>query len=167
MPNRQTALPISTALSLSVICAAFGAVGSGLGSPESVVASGLDSALSRPLVADVDQRRNNRAVALVSGSEAFWLSDATKLAGTQAASWARPLAAGDRIQLGSEGHERTFEIVELRPAASEEARVLGADAAAMVLVTCRDTANPNAQPVRLWLSIDNPLISDGPVLRAL
>lgn len=102
------------------------------------------------------------SLAPVSGSEAFWLDTPRReTASYRPANWQpRAIVPGDRFQFGGDSENRILEVTEVRqlptiapgPTAPEQKAE-----AALMIVTLRDVASPDAKPVRLLVDQDAPI----------
>lgn len=143
-----------TALALSLAAATTGAIA--LANTDAFVAQGFTMALeknARPQGA----ARTAATVPVsgpVSGTEDFWLrqvrSDEQASREVKLASWPAPVSQGATIKLAIAGRETTLEVVEIADLPPGATRIDNAGAEKpLVVVTCRDAANPDAGLIRL------------------
>lgn len=147
--------------------AAFGVVGTGLGNSERLVAASFATALKTsgapPLAATAT---THSELAHLSGSEEFWLGAGPAVGAlkTEPVTWTGALRTGDRLTITSSGRERRLEVVDIHPV-GEAAAAHGGQP--LLLVTCRDTASPDAVPVRFVIEKDEGTAASGRGPRAL
>lgn len=130
--------------------AAFG-LGAGavmLGNGEAVVERGFQRA-----IANLDDgARKPRPV--IAGSEEFWL---THVVHQTDPAIAKPVAVGDRITITSNGAERVLNVVDIDRLSSQILPITSERPTPLLLVTCRDAAEPGARPVRFLIEADDQL----------
>lgn len=153
---RLTNLPVAI---LGLALALVGGVALTLGNSDAVVERGFQRAL-----AEITDAQNSAAgtSSAIAGSEDFWL---THVVHKNAPLAAKPVAIGDSVTISSGGRERVFRVVDIDeldnkiiPISSPSSRP-----ARLLLVTCRDEANPNARPVRLVIEADETAPALSPV----
>lgn len=98
---------------------------------------------------------------VVAGSEAFWLDTpptAATVAPFQPVTWRpRAIAPGDRFQFGGGNDQRVLEVTDVRQLPAVATAEGQKPAAALMMVTLRDVASPEAAPVRMLLDHDAPI----------
>jgi hypothetical protein len=152
-------LPVAV-LGLSAV--GLGAAAVTIGNGEAVVERGFQRA-----IAGLDSTATSGKVApVVSGSEEFWL---THLVHDAAATAAKPVAVGDRITIASNGTERVLGVVSVDRLDSQVMQISSERPAPLLLVTCRDVANPDARPIRFVVEAGEefPALSSAKVARTL
>ena len=73
---------------------------------------------------------------------------------TPAPIFTKPVAVGDRITINSGGRERVLHVVNVDKLDSSIVLTSSERPARLLLVTCRDQANPKARPVRFLIEAD-------------
>jgi hypothetical protein len=152
-------LPVAV-LGLSAV--GLGAAGVTIGNGEAVVERGFQRA-----IAGLDSpATQGKVTPVVSGSEEFWL---THLVHDAATTGAKPVAVGDRITISSNGTERVLGVVSVDRLDSQVMQISSERHAPLLLVTCRDVANPDARPVRFVVEAGEefPALSSAKVGRTL
>jgi len=159
-PLRLTNLPV---LALGIVAAGVGIAAMTLGSSETVVERGFARALSSR--AEVPASIQIAAPA-VAGSEQFWLSHVVHDAG---APFAKPVAVGDRVTITSGGRERVLYVMTVDKLDRQIVPISSERPTRLLLVTCRDQANPESRPVRFLIEADDelPVLSSAKAARAL
>ncbi|PPD26778.1 MAG: hypothetical protein CTY20_13765 [Hyphomicrobium sp.] len=151
------------ALAVLATGASLWIVGLGLGNADTLVARGFAAALETGSggVMSPPAGDPGAALAQLSGSEEFWLDNATLPEGSQPASWAKPVTLGDRITISSGGRFRVLDVVEIQAVSGGmdtngmfggNTKVAGSER--LLLVTCRDPQAPDAHPVRFVIEGD-------------
>lgn len=144
---RLTNLPVAV---LGLALAGLGGAALTLGNSDAVVERGFQRAL-----AETDDNQNAAAgkSTTVAGSEDFWL---THVVHKNTPLNSKPVAIGDRVTISSGGREQVFRVVDIDeldnkiiPISSSSSRP-----ARLLLITCRDEANPDGRPVRLVIEAD-------------
>lgn len=166
MTLRRSALASSPAArTTGAVLALLALVGLGIATAdtEAVVAGRFAAALEAP-AQTADKAAADRKV-LVSGSEAYWLSEKRRLtadgASLKPAAWAAPLAAGlsvgDRITVPGEKSERVLQVVAIADleTAPGVATTTGSSAQ-KVAVTCRDLSTPDGRLVTFLVPSETP-----------
>ena len=156
-PLRLTNLPV---LALGIVAAGVGIAAMTLGSSETVVERGFARALASR--AEVPAGIQIAAPA-VAGSEQFWLSHVVHDAG------AKPVAVGDRVTITSGGRERVLYVMTVDKLDRQIVPISSERPTRLLLVTCRDQANPESRPVRFLIEADDelPVLSSAKAARAL
>jgi hypothetical protein len=151
-------LPVAV-LGLSAV--GLGAAAVTIGNGEAVVERGFQRA-----IAGLDGTTPGKVTPVVSGSEEFWLTHLVHDAATTAA---KPVAVGDRITISSNGTERVLGVVSVDRLDSQVMQISSERHAPLLLVTCRDVANPDARPVRFVVEAGEefPALSSAKVGRTL
>ncbi|WP_072376007.1 hypothetical protein [Hyphomicrobium sp. NDB2Meth4] len=141
-------LPIAV---LGLSAAGLGAAAVTLGNGEAVVERGFQRAIAN-MDADAGAKR---AAPVVAGTEEFWLTHVVHDAGTATA---KPVSVGDRITISSNGTQRVLNVVTVDRLDNQVLPVSStAHPTPLILVTCRDEANPQARPVRFLLEAGEEL----------
>lgn len=148
-PERATRLSVTWPFAAVVVTAlALGGVSAGLGNPDKLVTSSFVTALKTH--SDTADRSagpvDGSGLVQLSGSEEFWLNARTATAAVPVVLKDK-LRLGDRVTFGSGADERRFEVVDIS-AIGELAAGGAANAAPLMLVTCRDTAAPDGPTLR-------------------
>ncbi|MFA5899130.1 MAG: hypothetical protein WC829_08455 [Hyphomicrobium sp.] len=139
---------------LGVSALGLGAAAVALGNGEAVVERGFQRA-----IASMDGKStSNRAMPVIAGSEEFWLTHVVHDAGSPTA--AKPVTVGDRITISSKGNQRVLNVVTVDRLDSQVLPISSERPTRMLLVTCRDEANPQSRPIRF-------LVEDGDEIPAL
>lgn len=126
---------------LGVSALGLGAAAIALGNGEAVVERGFQRA-----IASMDGKTTSRRpLPVVAGSEEFWLTHVVHDAGATAV---KPVTVGDRITISSNGNQRVLNVVTVDRLDSQVLPVSSERPAPMLLVTCRDEANPQSRPIR-------------------
>jgi hypothetical protein len=152
-------LPVAV-LGLSAVGLAGAAVT--LGNGEAVVERGFQRA-----IAGLDgAAAEHKVLPVVSGSEEFWL---THLVHNTGAPVAKPVSVGDRITIASNGTERVLGVVSVDRLDSQVMQISSERPTPLLLVTCRDVANPDARPIRFVVEAGEefPALSSAKVARTL
>jgi hypothetical protein len=152
-------LPIAT---LAFAAVGLGAAAVSIGNGESVVERGFQRA-----IADMDSKASpGKPLPVVAGTEEFWL---TRLVHDAAPAVTKPVAVGDRITISSNGRERVLNVVTVDKLDSQVLPISSEHPTPLLLVTCRDQADPNSRPVRLLLEAGDelPALSSAKALRTL
>jgi hypothetical protein len=147
---------------MGVAAAGLGTAGLTLGNGDAVVERGFERAL-----ATMDDRgATGRAAPAIAGSEQFWLTHVVHDANP---AFTKPVAVGDRITINSGGSERVLHVVTVDKLDSSIVLTSSERPARLLLVTCRDQANPDGRPVRFLLDADDelPALSSAKTARAL
>lgn len=150
MIQSSAALRWSTA-ALTVTAVALGGLSAGLLSADRIVTAGFTSALnaeaSKTPVAVAGARAG---LPQLAGSEAFWLGSALDSVDAVPATWSEPVALGDRIIIASNGGARQIEVIDIRPLGDNSPldRGTAVGVSQFLLITGRDTAAPDAEPIR-------------------
>lgn len=152
-------LPIAI-LGLSAV--GLGAAAIVLGNGEAVVERGFQRA-----IADKDGKSvAQKVLPVVAGSEEFWL---THLVHDAAGVTSKPVTVGDRITISSNGTQRVLNVVTVDRLDSKVLPASTEHQAPLLLVTCRDEANPQGRPVRFLIEAgeDLPALSSAKTARTL
>ncbi len=124
--------------------AGLGAAAVTLGNGDAVVERGFKRA-----IADMDNKpTDHKPMPVVAGSEEFWL---TRLVHDAAPAVTKPVAVGDRITISSNGRDRVLNVVTVDKLDSQVLPISSERPTPLLLVTCRDEANPQSRPVRFLL----------------
>ncbi len=160
--HRLTNLPVAA---LGVAAVGVGTAALTLGNGDAVVERGFERALAS--MADRSDATRSKAPA-VAGSEQFWLSHA-RHDGSSAALLTKPVAVGDSITISSGGHDRVLNVVTIDKLDSSLLLTSSERPARLLLVTCRDQADPEARPVRFLMEADDalPALSSAKTARTL
>jgi len=141
-------LPIAV-LGLSAIGLTAAAVT--IGNGEAVVERGFKRA-----IADMDgDATSRRARPVVAGSEEFWLTHVVHDANGPATT--KPVTVGDRITISSGGTQRVLSVVTVDRLDSQVLPISSERPTPLLLVTCRDEANPQSRPVRFLVEAGEEL----------
>jgi len=156
---RLTNLPVAA---MGVAAAGLGTAALTLGNGDAVVERGFERALATMDDRDVA----SRAAPAIAGSEQYWLTHVVHDANP---TFTKPVAVGDRITINSGGHERVLHVVTVDKLDSSILLTSSERPARLLLVTCRDQANPDGRPVRFLLDADDeiPALSSAKTARAL
>jgi len=159
-PLRLTNLPVAA---LGIVAAGVGITAMTLGSSDTVVERGFERALASR--AELPATTKIAAPA-VAGSEQFWLSHVVHDAG---APFTKPVAVGDRVTITSSGHEQVLHVVTVDKLDRQIVPISSERPTRLLLVTCRDQANPESRPVRFLIEADDelPTLSSAKAARAL
>lgn len=152
-------LPVAM-LGLSAV--GLGAAAIALGNGEAVVERGFQRA-----IANMDGKPSGqKGFPVVAGSEEFWLTHVVHDAGAPAA---KPVAVGDRITIASNGAQRVLNVVTVDKLDSQVLPISSERPTPLLLVTCRDEANPQARPVRFLIEAGDelPALSSAKAARTL
>jgi len=155
----RKSLPI-TMLGLSAV--GLGAAAVALGNGEAVVERGFQRA-----IADMDGKAApRRPLPVIAGSEEFWLTHVVHDAGGIAS---KPVAVGDRITIASNGTQRVLNVVNIDRLDSNVLPISSERPMPLLLVTCRDEANPHNRPVRFLIEAGDelPALSSAKTARTL
>jgi hypothetical protein len=147
--NRLTNLPVAA---LGIAAAGVGAAALSLGNGDAVVERGFERALAN--MADRTDGTQSQAPA-IAGSEQYWLSHVVHDPSAMPA--IKPVAVGDRITITSGGRERVLHVVTIDKLDSSLLLTSSQRPARLLLVTCRDQANPESRPVRFLIEADDEL----------
>ena len=145
---RLTNLPVTV---LGLALAGLGGAALILGNSDAVVERGFQRALAEMTA---DQNATARKSTTVAGSEDFWL---THVVHKNAPLTAKPVSIGDSVTISSGGRERVFRVVDIDELDSKIIPISSSSSrpARLLLVTCRDEADPNGRPVRLVIEADD------------
>lgn len=152
-------IPIAI-LGLSAV--GLGAAAVALGNGEAVVERGFERA-----IADGSGKSTpTKVLPVIAGSEEFWL---THLVHDSGASGAKPVAVGDRITIASNGTQRILNVVTVDRLDSQVLPTSTERPTPLLLVTCRDEANPQARPIRFLIEAGDelPALSSAKTARTL
>ncbi len=153
-------LPVAV-LGLSAV--GLGAAAVSLGNGEAVVKRGFQRA-----IANMDGTSTQRKVLpVIAGSEDFWLTHVVHDGGAVAT---KPVAVGDRITIASNGTQRVLNVVTIDRLDSQVLPISSQERPTpMLLVTCRDEANPQSRPVRFLIEAGEelPALSSAKAARTL
>ncbi len=159
---RLTNLPVAA---LGVAAAGVGSAAlTTLGNGDAVVERGFEQALATR----ADRPNTGKTAGpAIAGSEQFWLTRVVHEAG--GAPLNRPVTVGDRITINSGGHDRILNVVTIDKIDSSLALTSSERPARLLLVTCRDQANPEGRPVRFLIEADDeiPALSSAKTARTL
>ena len=159
-PLRLTNLPVAA---LGIVAAGVGIAAMTLGSSDTVVERGFE----RALASRAEQPSSTKiATPAVAGSEQFWL---THVVHDASAPFTKPVAVGDRVTITSGGREQVLHVVTVDKLDPQIIPISSERPARLLLVTCRDQANPESRPVRFLIEADEPLptLSSAKAARAL
>jgi hypothetical protein len=147
---------------MGVAAAGLGTAALTLGNGDAVVERGFERALATMDDGDA----TNRAAPAIAGSEQYWLTHVVHDANPV---FTKPVAVGDRITINSGGRERVLNVVTVDKLDSSIVLASSERPAQLLLVTCRDQANPNGRPVRFLLDADDeiPALSSAKTARTL
>ncbi len=146
---------------LGLSAVGLGAAAVSLGNGEAVVERGFQRA-----IAGMDNASTHgKVLPVVAGSEEFWLTHVVHDAGATT----KPVAVGDRITLGANGSQRVLNVVTIDRLDSQVLPISSERPTPMLLVTCRDEANPQARPIRFLVEAgdDLPVLSSAKAPRTL
>jgi hypothetical protein len=152
-------LPIAV---LAFAAAGLGAAAMTLGNGDAVVERGFKRAF-----ADLDGKAvPGKPLPVVAGSEEFWLTHLVHDAGPAIT---KPVAVGDRITINSNGRDRVLSVVTVDKLDSQVLPISSERRTPLLLVTCRDAAEPEARPVRFLVEAgeDLPALSPAKSARTL
>jgi hypothetical protein len=152
-------LPIAV---LAFAAAGLGAAAMTLGNGDAVVERGFQRAF-----ADLDGKAvPGKPLPVVAGSEEFWLTHLVHDAGPAIT---KPVAVGDRITINSNGRDRVLSVVTVDKLDSQVLPISSERPTPLLLVTCRDAAEPEARPVRFLIEAgeDLPALSSAKSARTL
>ncbi len=152
-------IPVAV-LGLSAV--GLGAAAIALGNGEAVVERGFKRAIANMDGAAPEQK----VLPVVAGSEDFWL---THVVHDAAAGTTKPVSAGDRITIASTGLQRVPKVVTVDRLDSQVLPISSERPTPLLLVTCRDEANPQARPVRFLIEAGDelPALSSAKAARTL
>jgi hypothetical protein len=158
---RLTNLPVAA---LGVAAAGLGAAALTLGNGDAVVERGFQRALAT--MADRPDGAKAAAPA-IAGSEQYWLTHVVHDAGAPLLT--KPVAIGDRITINSGGRDRILDVVTIDKLDSALILASSERPARLLLVTCRDQADPDGRPVRFLIEADDeiPALSSAKAARTL
>jgi len=145
---RLTNLPVAA---LGIATAGLGAAALTLGNGDAVVKRGFERALAS--MADHPNVAKTTASA-ISGGPQSWL---THVVHDAAASFSKPVAVGDRITISSGGRERVLHVINVDKLDSSIVPISSEQPTPLLLVTCRDEANPDGRLVRFLIEAGEPL----------
>jgi hypothetical protein len=145
---RLTNLPVAA---MGVAVVGLGAAALSFGNGDAVVERGFERALATRAEHPDRQKTTSSAVA---GSEQFWLSHAVH---DGAAVASKQVSVGDHITINSSGEERILDVVAVQKLDSSLALASTERSTPLLLVTCRDRANPAGRPVRFLIEADGEL----------
>ncbi len=159
-PLRLTNLPVAA---LGIVAAGVGTAAVTLGSSDTVVERGFERALASRAEQPTSTKIASPAIA---GSEQFWLTHVVHEAGTP---FTKPVAVGDRVTITSGGHEQILHVVTVDKLDRQIVPISSERPMRLLLVTCRDEANPESRPVRFLIEADDelPALSSAKAARAL
>jgi hypothetical protein len=151
---RLTNFPVAA---LGIAAAGVGAAALSLGNGDAVVERGFERALAS--MADRTDGAESKAPAIagpaVAGSEQYWLTHVVHDPSAMPAT--KPVAVGDRITITSGGRDRVLHVVTIDMLDSSLLLTSSQRPARLLLVTCRDQANPESRPVRFLIEADDEL----------
>jgi hypothetical protein len=156
---RLTNLPVAA---LGLVAAGVGIAATTLGSSDTVVERGF----ARALASRAEQPADTRIAApAVSGSEQFWLTHVVH----DGTPFTKPVAVGDRVTITSGGRERILHVVTVDKLDQKIVPISSEHPTRLLLVTCRDQADPDSRPVRFLIEADDqlPVLSSAKAARAL
>jgi hypothetical protein len=133
-----------------------------IGNGDAVVESGFQRAFAK-LDGTADR---GKPLPVVAGSEEFWLTHLVHDAGQATP---KLVAVGDRITINSGGRERVLSVVTVDKLDSQVLPVSSERPTPLLLVTCRDAAEPQARPVRFLIEAGEglPAMSSAKAARTL
>jgi hypothetical protein len=152
-------LPIAV---LGLAAVGLGAAAMTLGNGDAVVERGFERAF-----ANMDgNAAPGKPLPVVAGSEEFWLTHLVHDAG---GGITKPVAVGDRITINSNGRDRVLHVVTVDKLDSQVLPISSERPTPLLLVTCRDAAEPEARPVRFLIEAGDelPLLSSAKAARTL
>ena len=157
---RSSHLPIAA---LGLAAAGLGFAALTLGNGDAVVERGFQRAFANM---DGSATPNKARLPVVAGSEEFWLTHLVHDAGGAVT---KPVAVGDRITINSSGRERVLHVVTVDKLDSQVLPISSERPTPLLLVTCRDPANPESRPVRFLMEAGDefPALSSAKAARAL
>ena len=146
---------------LGFTAAGLGAAAITLGNGEAVVERGFQRA-----IANMDAKDPARPLPVIAGSEEFWLTHVVHDASFVPT---KPVAVGDRITISSNGSERVLNVTTIEKLDSQVLPVSSERSTPLLLVTCRDAANPQGRPVRFLIEAGDalPALSSAKAARTL
>jgi len=159
-PFRLTNLPVAA---LGIVAAGVGIAATTLGSSDKVVERGFE----RALASRAEQPSTTKiAPPAIAGSEQFWLAHVVH---DTSPPFTKPVAVGDRVTITSGGHEQVLHVVTVDKLDSQIVPISSERPTRLLLVTCRDQANPDSRPVRFLIEADDalPALSSAKAARAL
>jgi hypothetical protein len=158
-PFRLTNLPVAA---LGIVAASVGIAAMTLGSSDTVVERGFE----RALASRAEQPNTKIAAPAVAGSEQFWLTHVVHDASSPIT---KPVAVGDRVTITSAGREQVLHVVTIDKLDPQIIPISSERPTRLLLVTCRDQANPESRPVRFLIEADDalPTLSSAKAARAL
>jgi hypothetical protein len=153
---RLTNLPVAA---LGLVAAGVGIAVMTLGSSDTVVERGFERALASR------QPDTRIAAPAISGSEQFWLTHVVH----DGTPFTKPVAVGDRVTITSGGRERILHVVTVDKLDPKIVPISSERPTRLLLVTCRDQADPDSRPVRFLIEADDqlPVLSSAKAARAL
>jgi hypothetical protein len=133
-----------------------------LGNGEAVVERGFKRAIANKDGAS----GTSKALPVVAGSEEFWLTHVVHDASNGAT---KPVTVGDRITISSNGSQRVLSVVTVDRLDSQVLPISSERPTPMLLVTCRDEANPQSRPIRFLVEAGDelPALSSAKAARTL
>lgn len=140
----------------------LGAAAVTLGNGDAVVERGFKRA-----IADMDgQAASRKPMPVVAGSEEFWL---THLVHDASGAATKPVTVGDRITISSNGRDRVLNVVTVDKLDSQVLPISSERPTPLLLVTCRDEADPQSRPVRFLIEAGDefPALSSAKAARTL
>jgi len=152
-------LPIAV---LGLAAVGLGAAAMTLGNGDAVVERGFERAF-----ANMDgNAAPGKPLPVVAGSEEFWLTHLVHDAG---GTITKPVAVGDRITINSNGRDRVLHVVTVDKLDSQVLPISSERPTPLLLVTCRDAAEPEARPVRFLIEAGDelPVLSSAKAARTL
>ena len=157
---RLTNLPIAA---LGVAAVGVGTAALSFGNGDAVVERGFERALATM----ADGPDGTKYAPAIAGSEQFWLTHVVH--DPSAPLLTKPVAVGDRITISSGGRDRVLHVATIDKLDSSLVLASSEQPARMLLVTCRDPANPDAKPVRFLIEADDeiPALSSARTARTL
>ena len=157
---RLSHLPIAA---LGLATAGLGVAALTLGNGDAVVERGFQRAFANM---DGKTTLDKARLPVVAGSEEFWLTHLVHDAG---GAITKPVAVGDSITINSSGRERVLHVVTVDKLDSQVLPISSERPTPLLLVTCRDPANPESRPVRFLMEAGDefPALSSAKAARAL
>ena len=153
---RLTNLPV---VALGLALAGLGGAALTLGNSDAVVERGFERALAKM---SNDQNGATGKSTNVAGSEDFWLTHVVQKDSPIAA---KPVEIGDKVTISSGGREQVLRVVDVAELDSKIIPISSSSSrpARLLLITCRDEANPNGRPIRLVIEQDDSSPALSPV----
>jgi hypothetical protein len=140
----------------------LGAAAVTLGNGDAVVERGFKRA-----IADMDgESASRKPMPVIAGSEEFWLTHLVHDAGAVSN---KPVTVGDRITISSNGRDRVLNVVTVDKLDSQVLPISSERPTPLLLVTCRDEADPQSRPVRFLIEAGDelPALSSAKAARTL